>query len=516
MKRPALLWIAALLATTDAVCLYAAAELDARLAARSSVSVEVLTSHAAALADDTFEGRETGTRGSRAAAGYIIEQLQAYKVDGGAAGGGFKQPFGGFQNNLLAVLPGSDPDVGDEVIIVGAHYDHVGYGNRSNSYGPLGYIHNGADDNASGVATVLEAAKALAPLRGSLRRTIVFAFWDGEEKGLLGSRHWLREPTVPVSKVRCAINLDMVGRLRDDLEVYGTRSLAGSRKLISRCNASETIPMQFLWKMSEDSDHFPFYERKIPSLMFHTGKHDDYHRPSDDLEKLNTRGMQSIARLLVEVIVELADAEDSPAFREGAIVECRDERNRENFERPLASTPGRLGLRWRPEMSPERGVMAAEVTRNTAAWRAGLRAGDRIIGWNGEPLRSYDRFQHLAATAAEPVTVSVIGRGETVPRNVDVTLDGAPIRIGISWIHDLSEPATAIIKRVIPASAAARAGLRPGDRIYAVNEKSFATDADFESLLNDAMGDTSVTIERNGQIKSMMLDIDMPMLVGGE
>lgn len=486
----------------------AAAELRARLAARNSVTAAELHDHAAVLADDTFEGREAGSRGGRAAAGYILDKLQQFGLRGGGIDGAFTQSFGVNQSNLLAVLPGSDPELGGEVILVGAHYDHVGYGSRSNSYGPLGYIHNGADDNASGVATVLEAAQALSLLAGAQRRTILFCFWDGEEKGLVGSNHWLREPTVARDRIKCAVNLDMVGRLRDDrLEVYGTRTLYGVRKLISGGNASEQLSLHFPWTMTEDSDHFPFYYRNIPSLMFHTGKHPDYHRPSDDVEKLSVEGMQRIARLLVDVVIDLADADRLPDFRGRSRAECANEKNRIAMETPLPPAPGRLGVRWKQEETSLDGIRVSEVTRRSAAYYAGVRPGDRLLRWNDEPLNSNERFQHLVSVTSAPVTLSVLSPGDDAPHPVEVRLDGDPVRIGIAWLRDEAEPAAALVRRVYPASPAEQAGILPGDRIYSVDEASFDSDASFEALLTAARGTTTLVLERDGRFRSVKLDV---------
>ena len=190
------------------------AENVARGSAAATITTESVERHVGALADDTFEGREAGSRGGRAAAVYIVKHLQAAGLTGGGPKGSFYQPFGAGYSNILALLPGSDPELKNQILIVSAHYDHVGYGNRRNSYGPTGFIHNGADDNASGVAAVLKVVDAFSQLPERPKRTILFAFWDGEEKGLLGSEHWVGQPTVPLSKVMLMINADMIGHVR--------------------------------------------------------------------------------------------------------------------------------------------------------------------------------------------------------------------------------------------------------------------------------------------------------------
>ena len=210
-----------------------AAESAALHAARESIRSADLRRHVEVLADDSMEGRAAGTRGGYAAGGYIAEQLRKGKFSPAGADGGYFQsvPTGG--RNVLAMLNGADPKLSREVIVVGGHYDHVGYGNRGNSAGPAGYIHNGADDNASGTSALLELAEALMLLPSPPKRSILLAFWDGEEDGLLGSKHWMAHPTIPRERIAFFVNLDMVGRLRHD-----TMWLEGSRTASACGNSS--------------------------------------------------------------------------------------------------------------------------------------------------------------------------------------------------------------------------------------------------------------------------------------
>ena len=213
----------ALLAAWPGEALSAAAALE-------GVTAADLRRHVSALADDTFEGRETGSRGGRAAAGYLQMQFKAYGLRPAGESGGYFQQFNGNSRNILGMVEGSDPALRHEVILVSAHYDHVGYGNARNSFGPTGFIHNGADDNASGAATLLEVAQACAQLEPKPKRSILFALWDAEESGLNGSKHWLAKPTLKLSDVRLMINMDMVGRLRNNkLTVYGARTAGAAQ-----------------------------------------------------------------------------------------------------------------------------------------------------------------------------------------------------------------------------------------------------------------------------------------------
>ncbi|NBT65080.1 MAG: M20/M25/M40 family metallo-hydrolase, partial [Betaproteobacteria bacterium] len=205
-------------------------------AAHATIHAAEAAHHVNTLADDAFEGREGGT-GS-----YVVEQLQKLGFEPAGDGGSFFQSFGGMRN-ILALLRGGDPELSRQLIVVGAHYDHVGYGNAANSYGPFGYVHNGADDNASGVAGLLEVAAALEHLPRRPKRSILIAFWDGEEKGLLGSYHFLRVKPAALAGTQTvfSINLDMIGRLRDRrLEVYGSRTSPALRAGASACDRSPT------------------------------------------------------------------------------------------------------------------------------------------------------------------------------------------------------------------------------------------------------------------------------------
>ena len=217
------------------------------------------------------------------------------------------------------MIAGDDPQLKDDVIVVCAHYDHVGYGNRSNSYGPIGKIHPGADDNASGTSALLELAKAFTFLPGPPKRSILVAAFDGEEKGLLGSTYWVSHPTLPPAKVVACIDLDMIGRLRDDrLYVYGIRTGCGWRRLLSRQNDDLALQLDFPWEFKPDADYYPFYEKGIPVLLLHTGLHENYHRPSDTADLIRGEGMSRIVRLLFGTVYELAESDGKIPYRNSA------------------------------------------------------------------------------------------------------------------------------------------------------------------------------------------------------
>ena len=162
---------------------------------------------------------------------------------------------------------------------------------RRNSNGPIGYIHNGADDNASGVATLLEMIDALTAAAGSRGGRSCSPFGTAKRSTCSARGIGFAQPTVPLKDVRLAVNVDMIGRMTGGrLEVAGTRTAAGLRQLLSSPRLPADMWLDFTWEYEENSDHWPFYEASVPSLLVHTGVHKDYHRPSDDIEKLNIAG----------------------------------------------------------------------------------------------------------------------------------------------------------------------------------------------------------------------------------
>jgi Peptidase family M28/PDZ domain len=477
-----------------------AASAEARSAAASSITAGELREYVNTLADDTFEGREAGTRGNRAAGIYIVEQLKKHGLRGGGPGGSFYQNGGG-NSNILAVVDGSDPHLASEVILVGAHYDHVGYGTFRNSYGPTGYIHNGADDNASGVAALVEVAEAVNRLPEKPKRSVLFAFWDGEEKGLLGSKYWVEHPTVPLANVRLAMNADMVGRLRSSrLEVFGIRTAPGLRRLVSRQNTAR-LNLDFNWDVKGDSDHYTFFSRDVPILMMHTGMHGDYHRPSDDADKVNTEGLAQVAELMFNVVVELADAPNLGGFR--AQSRRESQWTKRSQEVVLPPPRGRLGLTWDEVRAGEGAVVVASVVPGSAAAVGGLRPGDRIVRFAGGEVHDADKFRIAVLAAKNPVPVSVERPGEDAPVEMTLELAGEPVRLGISWRTDAAEPDSVIVNRVTPGSPAALAGLKPGDRIHRIGGRDFATGDEFRELATRLPSPLVLEVESGGRVRTV-------------
>jgi hypothetical protein len=486
----------------------AASEGAALATAAASITPEELKGHIDVLADDTFEGREAASRGGRAAGNYLHKAFESHGLAPAGDEGTYFQTFNGQMRNVLGLVEGSDPELRQQVIVVGAHYDHVGYGRRTNSFGPLGYIHNGADDNASGVAGLLEVVDAIKTLPQPPRRSILFALWDGEEQGLLGSRYFVSRPTVPLGQVVLVINIDMIGRMRDGkLDVYGTRSARGLRRLVSEANAQviDAATIDFGWKMKSDSDHWPFYERRIPVLMFHTGLHEDYHRPSDDAHLINHEGLTSAAQLVFHTVVLLADADQPPRWREGALAESPSVRTQ--LEQASPPQPPRYGLPYEFQPGDPPRVVLTGVTPGSPAEKAGLRAGDQLLAFQGQTIRDEVRFRLALLAASGETTLLVRREGTETPLLVKLTPVGDPVRIGITWRIDDAEPTAAIVTQVVFGSAAHAAGLALKDRIYAVGGQPFASQDEFTTLLSTLPGPLDLLIERDGKLQTFSLDV---------
>jgi membrane-associated protease RseP (regulator of RpoE activity) len=476
---------------------------SAFMAALESIRADELKSHVAFLADDQREGREAGSSGNREAAEYLAQYLAEIQLTPAGIDGGFFQPFDPNYRNILALIQGSDPELRREFILVGAHYDHVGYGTKANSLGQVGLIHNGADDNASGVSGVLELAQAFTLLPQPTKRSILFVLWDAEEKGLFGSKHWLEHPTIPRERLDFAVNLDMIGRLRDDrLTVFGTRTGYGLRRLVSEQNEGIGLRLDFSWSMIANADHYSFFQEGVPTLFVHTGTHDQYHRPEDDVERINAPGMSRVARLLFGAVYELADEPRVTAFREASRGESPEVE--QSLLGPKAEMPPRLGASWEPSPSGE-GVRLSAIGEDSAAEKAGIKLGDTILELGGQKIRSGDDLAAAVMAAHNPVTVVVRRPEGEEPVTLTVQLDGEPLRLGISWRGDDADPGLIVLTNVVAHSPAARAGLETGDRIYRVAGRDFSGEDEFAQLVGALPGPLSLLVEREGQLRTVVI-----------
>ncbi len=475
-------------------------------AALESITAADLGHYAGRLADKDLEGRMSGTRGGHAAGDYLVAQLTHLHLHPAGADGSFFQPFAPNFRNVLAMLTGGDDALRNQVIVVGAHYDHVGYGGRGLSLDPGGAIHPGADDNASGTSAVLKLADAFTRLASPPKRSILFAFWDAEERGLLGTKHWTAHPTLPLSHVVAALNLDMIGRLRKNhLAIFGSRTGVGWRRLLSCENDATGFDLEFPWTLKPNADHYTFFDHGIPVVMMHTGLHPDYHRVTDTADRLNREGMMEVTRFVFAVAYRLAERSVPPAFRPAARHE--NEPMRREVLAQHGQPPDRLEVGWASDATAAGRVRISRITPGSPAERAGLQVGDCIRQVAGRRIHNEDDFVAAVSSAASPALLTVEREGERRPLKLVVQLSGAPLRWGITWRLDDAEPGTIILAYVVPYSPAAAAGLRIGDRIYQVDGRDFADEATFIRWSKTLRGPISLLIERHGRLRTMVLQL---------
>ncbi|PVW17369.1 M20/M25/M40 family metallo-hydrolase [Marixanthomonas spongiae] len=277
------------------------------------------------LADDTFNGRRTGTEGERKAADYIIKRFKDIGLQPKGYKGHFTQTFSfrasndphkeaEFTSKSDSTTTGTNvigyiDNQAETTVIIGAHYDHLGMGGEGSLYREGKAIHNGADDNASGVAVMLKLADSLitsAPANN--QNNYLFIAFSGEEEGLLGSNYFVKNPTIDTKKVSYMINMDMVGRLneKNTLAVHGVGTSPVFKQVLF-ANNDENLNIVEHESGVGPSDHTSFYLADIPVLHFFTGQHEDYHKPGDDAEKLNYEGMRKILNYIFAIISDLND-----------------------------------------------------------------------------------------------------------------------------------------------------------------------------------------------------------------
>jgi len=320
-------------------------------------------------------------------------------------------------NNVLAYLPGKT----DEYLILGAHYDHLGRG-TFDSLAPsqIGQIHPGADDNASGTAALLELARILSPLKNQLDRGILFASFAGEELGLLGSAAWVKDPTKPLDKAVAMINMDMVGRIKDNkVYVGGVGTGSTLQKTLDQAHGASPLKFEVSQGGYSSSDHTSFVSKHIPVLFFFSGLHSDYHKPSDTWEKINPESAADLINIIARVSIDLADETPKPSFVE--VVESNP-----HAGMPVSSGGGGYGPYFGsiPDFGQtENGVRFSDVKPGSPAAKAGLKAGDVLVQFGDQPIKNlYDFTDALRRSKiGEVVSVTVLRDGKEL--KVDVKLE---------------------------------------------------------------------------------------------
>ncbi|HUY87408.1 MAG TPA: M20/M25/M40 family metallo-hydrolase [Pirellulales bacterium] len=283
--------------------------------------------------------------------------------------------------NVVAVLEGEGPHA-DETIVIGAHYDHLGRGGEGSLAPGVKEIHNGADDNASGAAALVEVARRLATREKKLPRRIVFIAFTGEERGLIGSARYCRDPLYPLENTIAMLNMDMVGRLQDDkLVIQGVDTATEFAPLIDGLNERYGFKLTKQPGGFGPSDHASFYAKKVPVMHFFTGTHSDYHRPSDDYDKINLEGMLRVAEMVADTAVQLAEADERPHYLE--------------TKPPAAGGGGgdRPYFGSIPDFSQDQpGYALTGVTKGSPAEKAGLKGGDIILQLGESKIGNLEDF----------------------------------------------------------------------------------------------------------------------------
>jgi hypothetical protein len=305
--------------------------------------------------------------------------------------------------NVVMLLPGEDPKLKDEYVILGAHFDHLGMGgpgSGSRALDTIG-IHHGADDNASGVAMMLELAEKFAKTKGSHKRSIICLSFSGEEEGLLGSKHFVDDPGIDLAKVDAMINMDMVGRLNEtnNLQIGGVGTATGLKELVYANTDTSIIKLTLSPEGYGPSDHSSFYGKNIPVLFYFTGAHMDYHTPTDTWEKINYKGMVEISDLIFRVAEELASENSKLVFQEaGPKVESGRYPMRKGVT--LGIMPDFAGV-------IKNGLRADFVTPGKPAALGGMKKGDIITFINGKPVNNIQDYMFRMGQLKHGQTISV-------------------------------------------------------------------------------------------------------------
>ncbi len=288
--------------------------------------------------------------------------------------------------NIVMLLPGEDELLSKEYVIVGAHFDHLGMGGASSRAVDTVAIHPGADDNASGVSLMIELAEKLAATKGSHKRSVIFVAFSGEEKGLLGSKHFTEEPPAGLAMVNAMINLDMVGRLRDDnsLQIGGVGTAEGLKDLVLSAIDTNQVKITMMNEGYGPSDHSSFYGKDIPVLFYSTGAHLDYHTPFDTWDRINYDGMISVSEHIYGITTSLANMPGKLRFTEAG----------PKTGTSVSMRRGGVTLGIMPDFAGNvrNGLRADFVTPGKPAALGGMKKGDIITSINGKTVNNIEDY----------------------------------------------------------------------------------------------------------------------------
>jgi len=319
--------------------------------------------------------------------------------------------------NVVAAITGSDSTLQNEWVVVGAHYDHLGLGDR-NSLAPsqIGQIHHGADDNASGTAGVLEIARLAARNKREWKRSVLFITFAGEEIGLLGSSYFVNHPTIPLKNTMAMINMDMIGRLTNDrLFVGGVGTSSDFKPWLDSLNKAVGLQLDYSDSGYGASDHMSFNAKKIPVLFMFSGLHTDYHKPSDTSDKINANGAIKVLSLVYLMLDRMATETGRLEY-----VEVQPPRP------SVAGSGGGYGPYFGsvPDFRDDlTGVLFADVQNNSPAAKAGLKQGDLLIEFDGKPIQNLYDFTYALRSKKPGDVVPVVVKRSGQNVKADVALE---------------------------------------------------------------------------------------------
>ncbi|NJK98191.1 MAG: M20/M25/M40 family metallo-hydrolase, partial [Bacteroidales bacterium] len=313
-------------------------------------------------------------------------------------------------NNVIGLLYAADTSKVKTYVVIGAHYDHLGFGGPGSSsrIQDTSAVHNGADDNASGVSALIELAGKLSNEKSNLKHNLIFIAFGAEEMGILGSKNFVEHSPVPVNAIKAMVNLDMVGRLKEDtlLQVNGTGTSKEAVDIINEINKQYSFNLRMSPEGYGPSDHAAFYGKNIPVFFITTGAHTDYHTPADDRDKINYEGLEKVTKFTYDLLARLTFNETMLTFQEAGPQQATGTQRRFRVT---------LGIMPDVNNTTDKGLLVEFATKGKPAYNGGMQKGDIIISMDGKPVRNIQDYMVRLSQlkAGQTVNVEVIRNNKT-------------------------------------------------------------------------------------------------------
>ncbi len=394
-------------------------------------SSEKLLSHVTWLASPEREGRGLGSAGLQQSAEYIARQMEEAGLQPGGDNGGWFQQFTVQQGpdgqpvatcNVVGILPGGRDDWRGQSVVLGAHYDHLGLGWPDVRAEAQGQLHPGADDNASGVAVMLELARNLVSAGGG-PRTLVFVAFSAEECGRHGSRYYVEHPNFPADQIRGMINLDTVGRLFDgQVAVHATATADEWQHIFRGCGFVTGVPNQIVPGGGEASDQMSFIEQGIPAVQIFTGAHGDYHRPSDRVDKIDAAGLVKVATFVKEALAYLQQRAEPMTVRlSGTAAQATAQPATGSTAGPNSARRVLVGTVPAFDFQGQ-GVKIESLVPDSPAAQAGLQPGDVIVKIGDRAIQDLRGYSELLKQLEPGQTITIVVQRGQETKEVQLTV----------------------------------------------------------------------------------------------